>query len=52
MQNYSVKDVSKVIGNKSELYEAAIRNGYFLSKFKCTIITEEYLNAEALPCPT
>jgi hypothetical protein len=45
MQSYSVKEVSKVIGNKSELYEAAIRNGYFLPKFKCTIITEEYLNA-------
>jgi len=45
MQNYSVKDVSRVIGNKSELYEAATRNGYFLTKFKCTIFTEDYLNA-------
>lgn len=45
MQNYSVKDVAKVLGNKSELYEAAVRNEYFLPKFKCSIITEEYLNA-------
>ena len=45
MQSYSVKDVAKHLGNKSELYEAAIRNEYFLPKFKCSIITEDYLNA-------
>ena len=32
------------MANKGELYEAAVRNGYFLPKFKSSIITEDYIN--------
>jgi hypothetical protein len=60
-----VSDISKAIGNKAELYEAALRNGFYLPKFKCSIITEDYIygvlignvlcpkyNAiKLLPCP-
>ena len=60
-----MSDVSKAIGNKGELYEAALRNGFYLPKFKCSIITEDYIyevlignvlcpkyNAiKLLPCP-
>jgi len=38
-----VSDISKAIGNKAELYEAALRNGFYLPKIKCSIITEDYI---------
>lgn len=61
----SVADLQRMIQNKAELYEAAIRNGWYLPKFKSSIITEVYINAviqgvwwcpkfseiRLLPCP-
>ena len=38
-----MSDIAKAIGNKAELYEAALRNGFYLPKFKCSIITEDYI---------
>jgi hypothetical protein len=38
-----VSDITKAIGNKAELYEAALRNGFYLPKIKCSIITEDYI---------
>ena len=54
-----------MISGKHELYEAAIRNGYYLPKFKSGIITETYItdvickrvycpqfkDIRLLPCP-
>jgi len=65
MTQHSVKDISRAIGNKADLYEAALRNGYFLPKFKSSIITEDYIygvltgnvlcpkyrDIKLLPCP-
>ena len=61
----SVRDVADKIKSKADLYEAALRNGYFLPKIKCSIITEEYMygiltgtvlcpkykDIKLLPCP-
>ena len=61
----SVRDVADKIKSKADLYEAALRNGYFLPKIKCSIITEEYIygiltgtvlcpkykDIKLLPCP-
>jgi hypothetical protein len=46
--------VQKVLASKKELYEAAVRNGYFLPKLKSSIITEDYINmviSGQLLCP-
>ena len=43
MVSHSLDDVKRIIGNKADLYEAAVRNGWYLPKFKCTIITENYI---------
>ena len=65
LQQVSVKDVADKIKSKADLYEAALRNGYFLPKFKCSIITEDYIygvltgtvlcpkykDIRLLPCP-
>lgn len=39
----TIEQVQKVINNKAELYEAAIRNGYYLPVLKSSIITEKFL---------
>jgi|LauGreDrversion4_2_1035121.scaffolds.fasta_scaffold1181848_1 hypothetical protein len=54
MTEYSVQEVQKVLASKGELYEAAVRNGYYLPKFKSSIITEDYINmviSGQLYCP-
>lgn len=57
--------VTQHITCKRELYEATVRNGFYLPSFKCSLITEDYLLAVAngkiwcplykdirlLPCP-
>ena len=42
---HALDDVKKIIGGKADLYEAAIRNGWYLPKYKATIITEHYLQS-------
>lgn len=63
--NVTADELSKVISGKHELYEAAIRNGFYLPKFKSGIITETYItdvicgrlfcpqfkDIRLLPCP-
>ena len=42
------------MSSKAELYEAAVRNGFYLPKIKSSIITEDYINSVisgALACP-
>lgn len=39
----TIEQVQKVINNKAELYEAAIRNGFYLPSMKSSLITEKYL---------
>ena len=60
-----MSDITKAIGNKAELYEAAQKNGFYLPKFKCSISTEDYIygvmlgnvlspkyrDIKLLPCP-
>ena len=43
MANFSAEELTKVISGKHELYEAAIRNGYYLPKFKSGIVNETYI---------
>jgi hypothetical protein len=43
MKSHSLEDVKRIIGNKADLYEAAVRNGWYMPKFKSTIITEDYI---------
>ena len=43
MVKLTVGDFSKLVQNRRDLYEAMIRNGYYLPKFKTTMITEEYM---------
>ena len=43
MTSHSLEDVKRIIGNKADLYEAAVRNGWYMPKFKSTIITEDYI---------
>ena len=40
---HSAEDLQRAIAGKSELYEAAQRNGYYLPKMKASIITEQYI---------
>lgn len=40
---HTANDVSAYFQNKRMFYEAAIRNGFYLPKFKSSIITEEYI---------
>ena len=40
---HSLDEVKRIIGGKADLYEAAIRNGWYLPKYKSTIVTEHYL---------
>jgi hypothetical protein len=43
MTSHRLDDVKRIIGNKADLYEAAVRNGWYMPKYKCTMITEEYI---------
>lgn len=43
MTEHSMEEVKSIIGSKADLYEAAIRNGWYLPKYKCSVITEEYI---------
>ena len=61
----TVNEFSKLVQNRRDLYEALLRNGYYLPKFKTTMITEEYMrnvitgkafcpkysDIKMLPCP-
>ena len=38
-----MEEVKNIIGNKADLYDTAIRNGWYLPKYKSSIITEEYI---------
>jgi len=42
-QKVTVKRLERYIASKRDLYDSAIRNGYFLPSFNSSIITEEYL---------
>ena len=39
----TVDAFSQLIRNKRDLYEACERNGYYLSKFKSPMVTEDYM---------
>jgi hypothetical protein len=41
LAQHSAEDLQRAIAGKSELYEAAQRNGYYLPKMKASIITEQ-----------
>lgn len=43
MDHVSAKELQKLIQGKADLYDAVVRNGYYLPKRKSSIITEEYL---------
>jgi len=43
MKEHSAREVQKLIGNKYDLYWAAVRNGFYLPKLKSSILTEEYI---------
>jgi hypothetical protein len=43
LKNFSAEEVKEHISGKFELYDSAIRNGYYLPKYKSGIITENYL---------
>ncbi len=61
----TVDDFSKYIANKREFYDAMVANGYYMPKYKSTMITEEYMrdilssttfcphykDVKLLPCP-
>jgi hypothetical protein len=39
----TVDEFSKVVDNVRDLYEACVRNGYYLPRLKTTMVTEEYM---------
>ena len=43
MTEHTMEEVKGIIGSKADLYDAAIRNGWYLPKFKSSIITEQYI---------
>ena len=43
MVQHDLEEVKRIIGGKADLYEACQRNGWYLPKSKCSIITEDYL---------
>ena len=65
MQNFTAEELGRVISGKAELYEAAIRNGFYLPSLKSGIVTEVYItdvvqgkvfcprfkDIRLLPCP-
>jgi hypothetical protein len=66
LKNFSAEEVEEHISGKFELYDSAIRNVYYLPKYKSGIITENYLtnvilgeifcpkfsDIKLLPCPS
>jgi hypothetical protein len=64
-EKHLVSDFNRLIQNKAELYEAAVRNGFYLPKLKSSIVTESYItdvinlqiycplfkDIRLLPCP-
>ena len=61
----AVDDVSKYISNKPDFYDAMVANGWYITKYKSTMITEKYMrdilggktfcphykDVKLLPCP-
>jgi len=61
----NVDDFSRYIANKRDFYDAMVANGYYMPKYKTTMITEEYMrdilggktfcphykDVKLLPCP-
>jgi hypothetical protein len=43
MVSHELEEVKRIIGGKADLYEAAVRNGWYLTKMKSSIITEDYI---------
>lgn len=43
MEQWTVKDFAAKVKDKKDLYEAVLRNGFHLPKFKCTMVTESFL---------
>jgi hypothetical protein len=41
----TVEEFSRYIQNKRDFYDAMVSNGYYLPKFKSSIITEEYMQS-------
>ena len=39
----TVDEFAKLIQNRKDLYEAVLRNGFYLPKLKSSMITEEYM---------
>ena len=39
----TVDDFSRYIANKRDFYDAMVANGYYMPKYKTTMITEEYM---------
>ena len=66
MIKVTVDDFSRYIGNKRDFYDAMVANGYYMPKYKTTLITEEYMrdilggktfclhykDVKLLPCPS
>ncbi len=65
MTEHSAEELKGIIGSKADLYDAAIRNGWYLPKYKSSIVTEDYItnvitgkvfcpkyeNIRLIPCP-
>jgi hypothetical protein len=65
MTEHSAEELKGIIGSKADLYDAAVRNGWYLPKYKSSIITEDYItnvitgkvfcpkyeNIRLTPCP-
>ena len=43
MTEHSAEELKGMIGSKADLYDAAVRNRWYLPKFKSSIITEDYI---------
>jgi hypothetical protein len=39
----TVDEFAKLIQNRKDLYEAVLRNGFYLPKIKSSMVTEEYM---------
>ncbi len=65
LTNFTPEEFSRFISGKAELYESALRNGYYLPKYKLGVIKEacitgvisgeifchKYADIRLLPCP-
>ena len=61
----TVNEFNAVVKNRRDLYEAVVRNGYYLPKYKSSMVTEDYMRnvfmgkefclkyseVRQLPCP-